>query len=602
MGKTKQGKNRLDKFYKLAKEQGFRSRAAYKLIQLNRKYSFLDQARGVIDLCAAPGGWMQVAGRAVPSGSIVVGVDLVPIKPIPRCVSLVQDIRTSECKSELKQELKNTKVDVVLHDGSPNVGQDWRQDAFAQSELVLASLKLATSFLEKKGWFITKLFRSKDYNPLMYIFNQLFEHVEATKPISSRSVSAEIYIICKDYRAPIKIDPKLLDPKHVFMEIEQKAASTINSVFHPTKDKRKREGYDEDLYSCCTVDEFLMSDNPIQVLVQHNELKFKDKNYLENASLEIKECCKDLKVLNKKDYKLLLKWRKKTRKQFCMDKEEEKKEEKEEEEEEDLLEKAIKDRDARIKADKRKRRLNEAKHRLRLEQLKDQEEKKDDTRGKLDLEINPNLFFANPIFDLEEKVEKKEKKILIDSDVEDDGLGLELAMKNGINDAKKLCLAQKLLKDKQGLVDDSFNRYSFEESERLPLWFQEEEKQYNRMQVMETKEQNEIMKQKQRALNARPIKKVLEAKARKRKRAQNQLLKSLKKAATVAEADLSEQSKAKSIQSLLSKNIKRQHKKPSLIISRGPNKAIKGRPKGVKGRYKMVDKRQKKDVRKKKSK
>ncbi|CAE6473359.1 unnamed protein product [Rhizoctonia solani] len=330
MGKTqkKTGKGRLDKYYKLAKEQGYRARSAFKLIQLNKKYGFLESARCCIDLCAAPGGWLQVASKNMPLNSVIVGVDLVPIRPIPRVVTFAQDITTSACRAQLRNELKDWKADVVLHDGAPNVGTAWVQDAYSQSELVLMSLKLAVEFLTPGGTFVTKVFRSVDYNNLLWVFNQLFGKVEATKPPSSRNVSAEIFVVCQGYLAPQHIDPKFLDPKHVFKDVTalpavsstltaQPGSKAHNNVFQPEKKRRARDGYadgDYTLFHAVGASEFVRSHDPVTVLGSSNQITFKtdeEKEWLkhESTTSDILANCKDLKVLGKGDFKKLLKWR-----------------------------------------------------------------------------------------------------------------------------------------------------------------------------------------------------------------------------------------------------------------------------------------------------
>ncbi|KAG1783842.1 Spb1 C-terminal domain-containing protein [Suillus placidus] len=339
MGKAqkKTGKGRLDKYYKLAKEQGYRARSAFKLIQLNKKYTFLESARCCIDLCAAPGGWLQVASKYMPTNSVIVGVDLVPIKPIPRVVTFAADITTTQCRNLIRSEIKDWKADIVLHDGAPNVGTAWVQDAYSQSELVLMSLKLAVEFLVKGGTFVTKVFRSVDYNNLIWVFNQLFGKVEATKPPSSRNVSAEIFVVCRDFLAPKHIDPKFLDPKHVFKDLSATIASGTDkgtsannaqaNVFQPEKKRRKRDGYDDGdylLFKKASAADFIRSADPIAVLGLVNKITFelpeeKEWLQLDITTPEVQASCEDLKVLGKGDFKNLLRWRTALRQEIGLD-------------------------------------------------------------------------------------------------------------------------------------------------------------------------------------------------------------------------------------------------------------------------------------------
>ena len=318
--KNKVAKKRLDKYYYLAKERGYRSRAAFKLLQLDKKYDFLSRACGVLDLCAAPGSWMQVARQQMPASSPCIGIDLAAIKPINKCVTLMQDITTQTCRSEIKRELKDGKIDLVLHDGAPNVGTAWLQDAYGQNELTLHALRLACDFMQPGGTFVTKAFRSQDYNSLLFVFEQLFKRVEATKPPASRNESAEIFVVCSGF-TKAAIDPKFLDPKYVFKELDAMAEeSALSNVLQRRKNyKAPAVGYESAgkqlLFSDMRIVDFVHGGTPVRALGEHNRLLWDNGEEcslwrtMPHTTASIYEACGDLKVLGKNEFRMLLNWR-----------------------------------------------------------------------------------------------------------------------------------------------------------------------------------------------------------------------------------------------------------------------------------------------------
>jgi len=281
----------------------------------------------LVDLCAAPGGWLQVASKYMPISSIKIGIDLDPIKEVKGCSTFEADITTPKCISIIRRELKHFEADVVLNDGAPNVGAQWNKDAYGQAELVLASLKVATQVLKKGGVFVTKVFRSKDYNSLVWVLNFFFDKVEVSKPAASRAQSAEIFFVCLGYKKPDTIDPKFLDPKHVFEDIaaeEEDSSKKINSLKKLLEGTRNRQGYDTDgsgaFYKETTFSEFMKCREPYKYLSTYNKMKIDDvcKNEIFTVVKppnSLPAILEDIKVLGRSDLALLLKYRSKYQRQ-----------------------------------------------------------------------------------------------------------------------------------------------------------------------------------------------------------------------------------------------------------------------------------------------
>ena len=470
MGKKTKSKARLDKYYHLSKEMGYRSRAAFKLIQLNKKYNFLSGATVLIDLCAAPGGWCQVAAKEMPISSIKIGIDLDPIKPIPGVTTFQCDITTEQCRHLIRKEIKHLKADVVLHDGAPNVGGQWAKDSYNQNELVLYSIKLASEFLKEGGWFISKVFRSIDYNSLLYVMKQLFDKVEATKPLASRTQAAEIFVICQGYKNPSYIDPKLLDPKYALKQIDDEDTmknNTINSIKAMFDRKKNRSGYNTDtLFIVKSFKDFIECSNPFKFLFETNKIKVETedcKKYVEiikNKPKDYELYFDDLQVLGKKEMEELIIWRNKIRTKLNLSRKENMKEKEEEKEkkEKDIneemdeeIKKYEKQRKKRLEAQKRKQEKIELSNKkafiLQEDQPQDNDVDNDDElyeyMQKKDIDIE-NL--EEPKVEEEEEEDEKDSNDVNYSDLsEDDYIDM---MNEDIEENKRLYEEEREIKRK----------------------------------------------------------------------------------------------------------------------------------------------------------
>ncbi len=190
-----------DPYVQRAKAEGYRSRAAYKLIELNEKFHFLKPGMKVVDLGAAPGGWSQVAAEIVNNGQkgLVVGVDLLPIEPLADVVLFQGDFTHAEIVERLKNEAGG-KVDVVLSDMAPNTTGHTKTDHIRIVALSEEAYLFACEVLNEGGVFISKVFQGGTEGQLLNDIKRHFHTVKHAKPKASRSGSAELYLVAIGFK------------------------------------------------------------------------------------------------------------------------------------------------------------------------------------------------------------------------------------------------------------------------------------------------------------------------------------------------------------------------------------------------------------------
>jgi 23S rRNA (uridine2552-2'-O)-methyltransferase len=194
--------NRQDSYYKKAKQEGYRSRAAYKLLELQQRFRLMKPADLVVDLGAAPGGWLQVAAKFVGKSGRVVGVDLQRIDPFrePNIILLQDDIASPEIAKKI-DELLQGKADCVLSDLAPRLSGIRDADTARSLELNRIALKAATALIRPGGTFLLKSFLNEELHNLTLEIKQHFDSVQRTRPEATRQGSSEFYFCAKKFRS-----------------------------------------------------------------------------------------------------------------------------------------------------------------------------------------------------------------------------------------------------------------------------------------------------------------------------------------------------------------------------------------------------------------
>lgn len=193
-----------DLYRRLARKRGYRSRAAFKLMEINRSYHIISRGMYVVDLGCAPGGWLQVARKFVGGRGKVLGVDIRPVEPLPNVQVIEGDVNDPSI-SEKILSIMGRKVNLVLSDISPKIIGTWYLDHARQIDMTEKAVSIAEKILVKNGNAVFKAFEGSMFNELRDNLKMKFNSIRLYKPQASRKASSEIYLVCLGYKGSEQI-------------------------------------------------------------------------------------------------------------------------------------------------------------------------------------------------------------------------------------------------------------------------------------------------------------------------------------------------------------------------------------------------------------
>jgi 23S rRNA (uridine2552-2'-O)-methyltransferase len=192
-------KQHRDQFFKKAKVLGYRSRAAFKLVELNKKFNLIKKNSNLLDIGSSPGGWSQVASKIITNGKIL-AIDITPMEKIDNVVFLNNDFSDKKTQDKILKTF-NDKIDVIVSDMAENTTGNKTVDSIRTNSLCSDVINFALKMLTNKGSLVCKLFMGEDFLEVKNLAKKNFKKVDFFKPESSRSESKETYIVCSLLKA-----------------------------------------------------------------------------------------------------------------------------------------------------------------------------------------------------------------------------------------------------------------------------------------------------------------------------------------------------------------------------------------------------------------